>query len=74
MHKIDVLPFLGCSIVYAIEAATLHPAKCLNIQNTKGTLDFDSDADFIFLNDDLNVLCTWINGYCVHANNLDVPI
>uniref|UniRef100_A0A1A9WHR8 N-acetylglucosamine-6-phosphate deacetylase n=1 Tax=Glossina brevipalpis TaxID=37001 RepID=A0A1A9WHR8_9MUSC len=64
----------GCSIVYAIEAATLHPAKCLNMENIKGTLDFDSDADFIFLNDDLNVLCTWINGYCVHANNLNVSI
>ncbi|XP_005191549.1 N-acetylglucosamine-6-phosphate deacetylase [Musca domestica] len=59
----------NCSTVYAIEAATLHPAKCLKIEKSKGTLDFDSDADFIMLDDDLNVLSTWIDGKCVYCNN-----
>ncbi|XP_075156354.1 N-acetylglucosamine-6-phosphate deacetylase [Haematobia irritans] len=58
----------NCSTVYAIEAATLHPAKCLSIEKSKGTLDFDSDADFILLDDDLNVLSTWIDGKCVFCN------
>ncbi|KAH8421415.1 hypothetical protein KR009_006353 [Drosophila setifemur] len=56
----------GCSVVYAIEAATLHPAQCLKIEKRKGTLDFGSDADFILLDDDLRVLSTWIAGDCVH--------
>ncbi|XP_020802147.1 N-acetylglucosamine-6-phosphate deacetylase [Drosophila serrata] len=55
-----------CSIVYAIEAATLHPAKCLKIEKQKGTLDFGSDADFIILDDELRVISTWIAGECVH--------
>lgn len=54
------------STVYAIEAASLHPAKCLGIERQKGTLDFDSDADFILLDDQLQLLSTWIGGVCVH--------
>lgn len=53
--------------MYAIEAATLHPAKCLKVENSKGTLEFGSDADFILLDDELNVLSTWINGKCVYC-------
>ncbi|XP_034670972.1 N-acetylglucosamine-6-phosphate deacetylase [Drosophila subobscura] len=56
----------NCSIVYAIEAATLHPARCIKIDQQKGTLDFGSDADFILLDDELRVLSTWIAGACVH--------
>lgn len=56
----------GCSTVYALEAATLHPAKCLGVEKTKGTLDFKSDADFVMLDDELRVLSTWIGGECVY--------
>ncbi|EDW00009.1 N-acetylglucosamine-6-phosphate deacetylase [Drosophila grimshawi] len=55
-----------CSTVYAIEAATLHPALCLGIEHEKGTLDFGSDADFILLDDRLQLVSTWIAGICVH--------
>ncbi|XP_016983527.1 N-acetylglucosamine-6-phosphate deacetylase isoform X2 [Drosophila rhopaloa] len=55
-----------CSVVYAIEAATLHPAQCLKIEKQKGTLDFGSDADFVLLDDNLRVLSTWIAGTCVY--------
>lgn len=49
-----------------MEAASLHPAKCIGIQNKKGTLNYDSDADMILLSDDLKVLSTWIAGECVY--------
>lgn len=54
----------GCSIVEALEAATLHPAQCLGIEKEKGTLDYESDADFILLDDELHVLATFIAGDC----------
>lgn len=54
-----------CGTVRALEAASLHPAKLLGISDKKGTLNFDSDADFIVLNDDLVVLATYIAGECV---------
>ncbi|KAL5278565.1 AMDHD2 family protein [Megaselia abdita] len=60
----------GCSTVYALEAASLHPAKCLGLEKEKGTLRCGADADFLMLDDDLNVLSTWISGECVYKKPL----
>ncbi|CAG8528013.1 15661_t:CDS:2 [Acaulospora colombiana] len=54
--------FTGCSIVEAIEAATLHPAELLGIQHIKGTLHAGADADLVFLNDDLKIIKCFIAG------------
>ena len=59
---------LGSSIVEAVEAATLHPALVLKIQDRKGTLDFGTDADFILLDDNLHVQATFIAGDLVWKN------
>ena len=50
-----------CSIVDALEVASLHPAQVLNLK-TKGNLNIGSDADFIILNDDLFVEATYVAG------------
>jgi N-acetylglucosamine-6-phosphate deacetylase len=52
----------GCSLVEAVEAATLKPARVLGIEDKKGTLNTGADADFIVLDDDLQVQATYING------------
>lgn len=57
---------IGCSIAYALEAASLHPARCLNILMEKGTLNYGSDADLILLDHELRVQSTWIAGECVY--------
>ncbi|KAJ2453445.1 N-acetyl-glucosamine-6-phosphate deacetylase [Coemansia sp. RSA 2336] len=54
--------FTQCSLVDAIEAATLHPAQMLGIEKRKGTLDFGADADIIFLTDDLQVERVFVRG------------
>ncbi|KAK6632113.1 hypothetical protein RUM44_007143 [Polyplax serrata] len=59
----------GCSVVEALEAATLHPALALNIADKKGTLNFGSDADFLFLTPELDVISTWIAGECVYQSD-----
>uniref|UniRef100_A0A8D8SFI7 N-acetylglucosamine-6-phosphate deacetylase n=1 Tax=Cacopsylla melanoneura TaxID=428564 RepID=A0A8D8SFI7_9HEMI len=59
-----------CSLVEALEVSSVHPAKALGIAHSKGTLDFDSDADFVILDDDLNVYSTWIAGDCVYQSTL----
>ena len=43
--------FTNCTLVEAIEAATLHPAELLGISDRKGTLNVGGDADFVFLDD-----------------------
>ncbi|KAG0174272.1 putative N-acetylglucosamine-6-phosphate deacetylase [Apophysomyces sp. BC1034] len=43
--------FTNCTLVEAIEAATLHPAQLLGIEDRKGTLNAGADADLVFLDD-----------------------
>ncbi|XP_031554575.1 N-acetylglucosamine-6-phosphate deacetylase-like [Actinia tenebrosa] len=52
----------GCSVVEALEAATLHPAQVLGIQDQKGTTNPGADADLILLDDSLTVHATFIAG------------
>lgn len=53
---------LGCSVVEAIKAASLHPAKLLGIEKQKGTLNVGADADFILLNERLFVQAAYVGG------------
>ena len=46
----------------ALEGATLHPAQVLGIEQRKGALNYKSDADLVFLDEDLNVHATFIAG------------
>ncbi|CAG0891389.1 unnamed protein product, partial [Cyprideis torosa] len=58
--------FARCSVVEALEAASLHPALALGIEEKKGTLKYGSDADFVLINeDDISVKATFIAGECV---------
>jgi N-acetylglucosamine-6-phosphate deacetylase len=54
-----------CSVVDALECASLHPAQFLGINKRKGSLDFGADADFVLLNDALEVQATFIAGRLV---------
>ncbi|CAH1159796.1 unnamed protein product [Phaedon cochleariae] len=58
----------ACGPEFAIDAASFHPAKLLGIENTKGTLSFGADADFILLNDNFEIDSTWIAGQKVWMN------
>jgi len=55
------------SMVEAIEMATLHPAQLLGISNQKGTLAFDSDADLIVIDHQMNLLQTYVGGELVYS-------
>lgn len=56
-----------CSLEYALETASLHPAKALGIEGRKGNLNFDCDADFVIMDPKtLKVVSTWIAGECVY--------
>lgn len=59
-----------CSLAYALEASSLHPAKCLGISHIKGILNYGADADFILIDDEINVKSTWISGRCVYDSKV----
>ncbi|OQR69937.1 putative N-acetylglucosamine-6-phosphate deacetylase-like [Tropilaelaps mercedesae] len=50
-----------CSREEALLAASRHPAQVLGLES-KGLLEVGYDADFVIVDDDLNVIATWING------------
>ncbi|KAI9485470.1 MAG: hypothetical protein EXX96DRAFT_9598 [Benjaminiella poitrasii] len=61
--------FTRCTVIEALEAATLHPAQALGIQKTKGTLDPGADADLVFLDDDLHIQRVFVRGVEVELKN-----
>ena len=59
--------FSRSSVVEALEAASLHPAETLGIEDRKGGLHYGADADLVILSPgDLKVCSTWISGDCVY--------
>ncbi len=52
----------------ALEAASLHPAQAMGLAPKMGTLEPDSQADFVLLSDDLRVRATFIEGRCVYTS------
>lgn len=61
-----------CSTAEALQAASLHPAQALRLDGSKGSLEVGCDADLVQLDDDLNVLSTWIAGECVWKKSADM--
>jgi N-acetylglucosamine-6-phosphate deacetylase len=57
-----MLRMTDCSIAEAVEAATIKPATILGLENCKGRLKEGYDADFLLLNDALEVKATFIAG------------
>jgi N-acetylglucosamine-6-phosphate deacetylase len=54
--------FTSSTIAQAILCATLNPARCLGIENKKGTLRAGADADFVVLSKEGDVQATWVAG------------
>ncbi|MBP2550829.1 N-acetylglucosamine-6-phosphate deacetylase [Neorhizobium galegae] len=57
---------LNLPLAEALNMASLYPAEAIGA-DTKGQLMAGRDADFILLDDKLNLLSTWIGGMPVHG-------
>jgi N-acetylglucosamine-6-phosphate deacetylase len=60
----NAVKWLGVSIAEASEMLSANPARVLGIDHKKGKLSVGCSADFVVLDEELNVLQTWINGKC----------
>ncbi len=52
--------------VSAINAATINPAKVLKLNHRKGLIRANYDADIVVLNDNYDVLATYVEGSCAY--------
>ena len=49
-------------LVTAINSATINPAKMLGINNNKGSIEINKDADLVITNSDFKVMWTYCKG------------
>lgn len=60
----NAIKWLNLDLPEAIQLLSYNPAKVLGINDKKGLLAPGYDADFIVLNQEMEVTQTWINGKC----------
>ena len=60
----NAVKWLDINLCEAVQLLSANPAKVAGIDHKKGKLAAGYDADFVALNDKLEVLQTWINGKC----------
>ncbi len=56
------------SLVESVKMMTLTPAKIMNIDDRKGSLEVGKDADILIFGEDVNILYTIINGKIIYKN------
>jgi N-acetylglucosamine-6-phosphate deacetylase len=61
---------LGLSLEDALKMASLYPAEAIGA-TSKGSLAAGQDADFLVLDENLDLHSTWIGGACVHETEID---
>lgn len=62
----NMLRFTQCTLEDAITMASENPARLLRIYDKKGSIAVGKDADFVVLDEDLNVVMTVCRGKVVH--------
>lgn len=61
----NLMRFTGCALSEAVAAFTAEPARLLGL-NDRGQIKAGMRADFVLLDDNLNVLATLVNGEVVY--------
>jgi N-acetylglucosamine-6-phosphate deacetylase len=60
---------VGLPLEETLRMASLYPAQMLSMDNRKGRIAQDYDADLVHFDEDFQVRNTWINGeHCSHTN------
>jgi N-acetylglucosamine-6-phosphate deacetylase len=66
----NMVDITGISLIEAIKMVTVNPAECLGIENKKGSLEPDKDADIVILDEKLEVRATLVKGRVVYKREL----
>ncbi len=56
------------SLVESVKMMTLTPARIMNIDNKKGSIEVGKDADLVIFNEKINILHTIIDGKVIYSN------
>jgi N-acetylglucosamine-6-phosphate deacetylase len=67
----NMMTYTGCSLSDAVVMACLNPAKLLKLDDQRGSLSKGKKADFVMVDDDLNVCATYIDANCVYRKSYE---
>lgn len=70
----NMVNLVRLSLQDAVKMATLNPAKILNIDLKKGTLNKGKDADVVIFNEDIDILMTVVKGKIVYHDKDEISI
>ena len=62
----NLINHVGLSLVDAIKMASLNPARTLGLDERLGSIEKGKDANLTVIDDDINVLMTFVNGHVVY--------
>ena len=62
----NMIDMVGVPLKEAIQMATINQAKCLGVENEKGSLETGKDADIVILDKKLKVKLTMVGGKIVY--------
>ena len=62
----NAVHLLGLDLPEAIKMVSAYPAEIIGVSDRKGKLQTGYDADFVILNNQLEVVQTWIGGKCYY--------
>ncbi len=62
----NAVKWLGLDLSEAVKMVSLYPAEVIGVSERKGKLEAGYDADFVVLDDRLEVVQTWIGGKCCY--------
>jgi N-acetylglucosamine-6-phosphate deacetylase len=56
------------SLVESVKMMTLTPARIMNIDDRKGSIEVGKDADLVIFDENINILYTIIDGKVIYKN------
>ena len=62
----NAVNMLGLNLPEAVKMVSAYPAEVIGVNEQKGKLKTAYDADFVILNNQLEVMQTWIGGKCYY--------
>ena len=65
------IEWTGLPLADAVKTVAYNPARMLGLDHRKGSIEVGKDADFVLLDDDLNVTLTLVEGRIVFDNRKD---
>jgi len=64
----NIMKLVGTPLQTAVKMATINPAAVVNVDENKGSLELNKDADIVIIDDEVNVYLTIVKGKILYRS------